>query len=420
MIDRSAIALLGKFITVGRLTVTVGTSSPVTMNGRLPGNEVHICIASGKVLRRIVMRPDLAMGEAYMDGTLTIINDDLDGLLALLMENSHSWRSHPVGRISLFFENSTAFLKHWNPVPASRRNVAHHYDLTDVLFDSFLDPRRQYSCAYYEHPDTDLKTAQETKIARIAAKLNLQPHDSILDIGCGWGGLSAALLTCEPSAHVTGITLSKQQLAFAQDSAITLGLTQRLNFNLRDYRDQRGQFDKIVSVGMLEHVGPHHLKTYFGAIKQRLAPGGIALIHSIAVNDHPAPVNRWIQKYIFPGGYLPSLDQIINAVTSQRIKILDMEIMRTHYADTLRDWRMNFLRNIDTVKAVYDDRFIRMWLFYLVGCEQFFRSQQGMVFQLQIAHDHHAAPINRRYIGELQDKYREILCRTSPSGKESS
>ena len=355
-----------------------------------------------------------------MDGTLTIVYDDLDSLLCLLMDNAHSWKSHPAGRISLFFNNCTAFLRHWNLARASRRNVAHHYDLTDSLFESFLDPRRQYSCGYYDHPNVGLSYAQNTKIARLAAKLNLQSNDRILDIGCGWGGLASAFVQCEPSVHVTGITLSKEQLAFAQKNALKMGQEENLDFSLRDYRDQRGTFDKIVSVGMLEHVGPQHFKPYLGVIKQLLAPGGVAVIHSIAVNDHPSSVNRWLRKYIFPGGYLPSLDQITAAVACHRIRILDVEIMRLHYADTLRDWRHNFTKNIEDMRHLYDDQFIRMWKFYLVGCEYFFRCQHGMVLQLQLAHDQRATPVNRRYINNLQDQFRDILCKTNHSGSEKT
>ena len=207
MIDRSALALLEKFITVGQMTVTVGTSSPAILRGDSPGANVHIHLADSTTLRRVVMKPDLAIGEAYMQGTLAIENDDLDSLMALLMNNAKSWREHPAEQLSLLLHNGTAFLKHWNRASASRQNVAHHYDPTNSLFASFLDPRRQYSCAYYNDPHMSLAAAQKTKIARIAAKLNLQPQDRILDIGCGWGGLCAALLGCEPSAHVTGITL---------------------------------------------------------------------------------------------------------------------------------------------------------------------------------------------------------------------
>lgn len=189
-----------------------------------------------------------------------------------------------------------------------------------------------------------------------------------------------------------------------------------LDFQLRDYRHQRGSFDKIVSVGMLEHVGPRNFKTYFGTIKRLLAPKGVAVIHTIGVNDNPAPVNRWQGKYIFPGGYIPSFQQMVAAITQHHIQILDVEVMRLHYAETLRDWRLRFIQNIDMGRAIYDDRFIRMWKFYLVGCEYFFRCQHGMVFQFQIAHDQTAAPVNRRYITELQDKFWEKLCQANNSG----
>lgn len=294
--------------------------------------------------------------------------------------------------------------------------MAHHYDLTDQLFDSFLDPWRQYSCAYF-HCDADtLESAQITKIARLAAKLDLKPGDRVLDIGCGWGGLSRALALCGHGTHVTGITLSNNQLAYARQAAAHAGLTERLSYHLRDYRDQTGSFDKIVSVGMLEHVGPHHYPSYFKQIRQVLAPQGVAVIHTIAVHHRAGPVNRWITKYIFPGGYLPSIQEIVGAAERQGLKLLDMEVLRGHYATTLKHWRHRFMSQKDVMTRLYDARFVRMWEFYLVGCEYFFRCQRGMVIQLVLSTDHTSIPSSRRYITDREKEFRTILCQTSPSG----
>jgi len=420
MHDKLAFTLFEQFMAYGTLVVIVGNASPVVIQGAYDGPKVTIRLASSRILWRIIAKPDLAIGEAYMDGSLTIANDELRPFLHLLLQNSSHWSRHWAGRASLFFSHLFALLTLSNRQSASRRNVAHHYDLTDTLFDSFLDPRRQYSCAYFNHPKTPLALAQNTKIARVAAKLNLGEGDRILDIGCGWGGLALALTQCERDVYVTGITLSPKQLAYAQRAAAENGLGHRLDFALRDYRQQTGKFDKIVSVGMLEHVGPRNYQAYFRKIKDLLCTDGIALIHSIGVHGRATPVNRWLTKYIFPGGYLPSLDQMVAATELQGLKILDIEIIRGHYAETLKAWQTNFHRNIHVIRETYDDRFIRMWDFYLAGCEYFFRTQHGMVFQLQLAHDQMAAPANRRYLGPLQDRFEERLCRTDLSGRKKA
>ena len=289
--------------------------------------------------------------------------------------------------------------------------------MKNSLFDNFLDPWRRYSCAYFRSPDEPLADAQITKLSRIAAKLRLQPHDHVLDIGCGCGGLAFALATVEPGANVTGITLSENQLAFASDAVRTTPQANRISFALRDYRQQTGRFDKIVSVGMLEHVGAKHYDSYFASIARLLAADVLALFHSIAVSQRPRRCNQWINKYIFPGGYLPSLEQVSAAATRQGLKITDVEIMSGHYEETLKQWRQAFFKNCASFRQHYDDRFIRMWEFYLAGCEYFFRSQAGMVCQLQLSHSYHATPLGRRYISQQEDKHRDILCKTNFFGK---
>jgi len=420
MFDQLALTVFSQFIVCGELALRVGDGVPVVLRGAAPGPAASIHVADSRTLWRIVIKPDLAIGEAYMQGRLHIDNDDLEAFMHLLIANSKHWEGHWAGRLSLFISDRFATLFHLNLLRASKRNVAHHYDLTDALFASFLDPRRQYSCGYFSTADTSLEEAQVTKLARLAAKLNLQPGDRVLDIGCGWGGLAAAMMQCQPDVHVTGITLSERQLVYARNHLGKLAASDRVILALRDYRRQTGHFDKIVSVGMLEHVGPGNFGTYFRKVRELLNADGIAVIHSIGVHGRARPVNRWLQKYIFPGGFLPSLDQMVAATEMQGLKILDLEIMRGHYAETLKHWRMNFHANIEDVRNHYDDTFIRMWNFYLLGCEYFFRLQHGMVLQLQLAHNQMAAPANRRYIGDLQDKFRDILCKDSPSGKQSN
>ena len=420
MFDQLALTVFSQFIICGELKLSIGDGTPAVIRGTVPGPAASIHLADSRTLWRIVIKPDLAIGEAYMQGKLRIDDDDLEAFIHLLMANSKHWESHWAGRLSLFFSDRFAPLAHLNLLRASKRNVAHHYDLTDALFASFLDPHRQYSCGYFAETDTSLDEAQVIKVARLAAKLNLQPGDRVLDIGCGWGGLAAAMIKCQPDVHVSGITLSEQQLAYANEHLKTTASSDNFFLALRDYRQQTGHFDKIVSVGMLEHVGPRNFKTYFRKVRDLMDANGIAVIHSIGVHGRARPVNRWLQKYIFPGGFLPSLDQMVAATEMQGLKILDLEIMRGHYAETLKQWRLNFYSNIDDVRKHYDDTFIRMWSFYLLGCEYFFRQQHGMVLQLQLAHNQMAAPANRRYIGELQDKFRDILCTDNPSGKQSN
>ncbi|MDB2390251.1 cyclopropane-fatty-acyl-phospholipid synthase family protein [Alphaproteobacteria bacterium] len=420
MLDRIAVAVFKQFVNVGTITIRIADKRAITCFGKHEGQHVEVTIQSKRIFREIVMRPDLAIGEAYMNGDLKIENNDLDALMLFLMSNHKHWLKHWAGRASLAISNQFAFMRHSNLLRASKRNVAHHYDLNDTLFDSFLDPRRQYSCAYYDDSSTTIEQAQINKLARIAAKLNLQPQQHVLDIGCGWGGLANALIDCEPETHVTGITLSERQLDFANKQRDLSGRQSQLDFHLRDYRHQTGDFDRIVSVGMLEHVGPTNYDTYFKTVRDLLKPKGVAMIHSIGVYMNPHPCNRWLAKYIFPGGYLPSLEQMVKSISKQGLKILDVEIMRDHYAETLAQWRLRFRANIDAIRNDYDDRFIRMWEFYLVGCECFFRVQEGMVFQFQLAHDHTAVPLARNYITNRQKIYRDILCKTAPFGNINS
>ncbi len=418
MFDFLALAVMRQFVVSGTLELTLANGSAHLLQGTSPGPHARVTIHDRGTLLRLVTKPDLAFGEAYMDGRISLGDGGIDPLMELLMRNSHHWRRHWAGRLTLRCGNCLARLRHFNPRRRSRRNVAHHYDLTDELFETFLDPRRQYSCGYFHQPDDSLELAQVTKLARLAAKLNLKPGNRVLDIGCGWGGLARAMAQCRENVTVTGITLSERQLAYARRAAIDDGLADQLDFALRDYRDQDGSFDRIVSVGMLEHVGPAAISTYFGVVRRLLAPGGVAVIHSIAVHDRAAPVNRWLTRYIFPGGYLPSIPQLVRAAEAEGLKILDAEILRGHYAETLRHWRMRFLAHRDRMAALYDSRFVRMWEFYLAGCEYFFRCQHGMVVHLQLSDDHQAVPDSRGYIIAMEHEFRDRLCRKDPSGKK--
>jgi cyclopropane-fatty-acyl-phospholipid synthase len=288
-----------------------------------------------------------------------------------------------------------------NPANRSKSNVAHHYDLSDALYALFLDRDRQYSCAYFRSDNDSLELAQENKKRHIASKLLLEPGCRVLDVGCGWGGLAlylARLTDCE----VTGITLSEQQLAVATRRAEEMGLSHRVKFYLRDYRAEADRYDRIVSVGMFEHVGAPHYPQFFGKISELLTDQGVALIHSIGRMEPPGTTNSWIRKYIFPGGYSPALSEALTAVEQIGLWVTDIEILRLHYAKTLREWRRRFEANREAIRDLYDDRFCRMWEYYLVACEQSFRYWRQMVFQMQLAREQDAVPLVRDYMFEWE------------------
>jgi cyclopropane-fatty-acyl-phospholipid synthase len=348
---------------------------------------VHI--RTNKALRRIAARPGLAVGEAYMDGDLTIERGTLYDFLAVATRNLHHarrrrlWRGQPR-----------------NARRAARRHVAHHYDLSGALFDLFLDADRQYSCAYFAEPGMGLDAAQAAKKRHVAAKLALRTGDRVLDIGSGWGGLALTLAE-QHGADVVGVTLSTEQLATAQKRASQRRLDGRVRFELKDYRDVEGLFDRIVSVGMFEHVGPAQYGAFFGTIDRLLTHDGVALLHTIGRTDSPDPGNPWIEKYIFPGGTIPSLSQITAAIEPTNLIITDIEVLRSHYADTLREWRRRFAVRRDEARALYDERFCRMWEFYLAGAEAGFREGALVVFQIQLTKDRNALPQTRDYITDF-------------------
>lgn len=343
----------------------------------------------------LALNPELSIGEAYMDGLLTVEEGTLFDLLEIAARNYSNFE-----RVAWFslLSRTTRRLKQHNPIGRARHNVAHHYDLSDQLYDLFLDKDRQYSCAYFTSKDDNLETAQENKKRHIAAKLMLdRPHLKILDIGSGWGGLGLYLAE-ETDADVTGVTLSVKQHKVAEARAAAAGLADRLRFHLRDYREEPGQYDRVVSVGMFEHVGKKNYDEFFAKLGELLATDGVALLHSIGYADAPAPINPFIRKYIFPGADLPSLSEAFAAVDRSGLIVTDVEILRLHYAETLRHWRERFIANWPRVAALYDERFCRMWEFYLVLCEIGFRFRSMMVFQMQLAKRADAIPPTRDYM----------------------
>jgi cyclopropane-fatty-acyl-phospholipid synthase len=387
-----------RMIRSGTLQLTLPDGTTQTL-GDGTGAPVAVTIHDEKTARGLILNPELAVGEGYMDGTLTVEDDDLEGFLALAVLNQRAgaqtrWQS-AVRRLRTA---TRSFMQ--NNVPGlSRKNVAHHYDLAGDLYALFLDADRQYSCAYFTSPDDTLEEAQAHKKAHIARKLALEPGMRVLDIGCGWGGM-ALTLARDHGARVLGITLSEEQLAVARQRAKEERLEDRVDFRLADYRDLTGSFDRIVSVGMFEHVGLPYYDTYFGKIRDLLTADGVALIHTIGISDAPSGTNPWIAKYIFPGGYVPSLSEVVASIERQGVWMTDIEILRLHYAETLRHWRERFEANRDRIAALYDERFVRMWRFYLVACETSFRHRRQTVFQVQIARRIDALPITRDYLYE--------------------
>ena len=291
----------------------------------------------------------------------------------------------------------------------AKANVAHHYDSTDTLYQSFLDERRQYSCAYFRKGD-DLDHAQARKIARLAAKLRLKPNGRVLDIGCGWGELAYALHSLEDSLKIKGITLSENQLSYAQKMAQKRRADEHLEFVLQNYRDEVNSYDHIISVGMLEHVGFHSYDDYFKRINACLKETGTAVIHTIGKQSFHYSGSPFIEKYIFPGGYLPTLGELGEAIAKTDLHIIDIEAMHLHYAETLRHWRERFCEKKAEMIALYDEKFFRMWSFYLAGCEYYFHLDEGVVYQIQLSKSRGKTPSNRDYIGHYENLYLDKLC----------
>ncbi len=389
-------AALARFIRVGRLSVIDAAGKRHLFEGS-PGPSATIRLRDRALHWKLLLKPRLFVAEAYVDGTLTIEEGSLYDLIDVLVANDTAQPTLPIMRLGNAAGRLVRRVHQYNPVPRARRNVAHHYDLSDQLYELFLDRDRQYSCAYFRAPEDDLETAQETKKRHIAAKLLLHPGQKVLDIGSGWGGL-ALYLAAECGADVTGLTLSEEQHKVATRRAAAAGLSDRVRFHLRDYREETGRYDRIVSVGMFEHVGVNQYPAFFRGLSELLAPDGVALLHSIGRMDGPGTTNPWLRKYIFPGGYSPALSEVVPEAERARLWITDIEILRLHYAETLRAWCRRFEENRDRIRALYDERFCRMWEMYLVGAELAFRRDFSLVFQMQLAKAVDTVPLTRDYM----------------------
>lgn len=393
--------VLERMIVRGTLTIVDPAGQTHVFRGEADGPAVAIRLHGRGLPLRLALNPDLAFGEAFMDGTLTVEHGDIYAVTSMLMENADLSGAFRIRRLRRRLARLFRLLQQFNPDTRSRRNVAHHYDLSGDLYRLFLDTDLQYSCAYFRAADEPLEDAQRNKRLHIAAKLLLdRPGLSVLDIGSGWGGLAMDIARMSGAA-VTGVTLSTAQLAVAEERVRNEGLGD-VRFRLQDYRRVDGTFDRIVSVGMFEHVGVGHYPEFFATCRRLLKEDGVALLHTIGRSSGPAASNPWIRKYIFPGGYSPALSEVVQAIEAAGLWITDIEVLRYHYADTLRAWRRRFLANRAKAVELYDERFARMWEFYLAASEAAFRVSNHVVFQVQFARSKDAVPDRRDYIGRFE------------------
>jgi len=389
--------MLARIIRKGTLTLIAPDGSEYRFEGEEPGPRVTVRVTDPSLDWRIVFNPELKAAEAFMDGTLQVVDGGAYELLELVFLNKRQFDRTP-GQV---FWNALArrlrrFMQ-YNPISRARRNAGHHYNTGNAFYRMWLDADMQYSCAYFATGNETLDQAQTLKKRHIAAKMGLEPGQRVLDIGCGWGGM-ALYLAAVAGVEVTGVTLSEEQLRIAQARARAAGLDDQVRFELRDYRQVTEKFDRVVSVGMLEHVGIGHLQEYFMKVRDVLKPHGVALIHSISGMSPPGVTGPFLRKYIFPGGYAPSVSESMLPVERAGLWLLDMEIWRVHYAPTLRHWRQRFMARRDEVVRMYDERFARMWEFYLAACECAFRYGASHVYQFQLARERDAMPLTRDYI----------------------
>ena len=397
--------LFRKAIRNGRLTLVGPDGTASEFGGAGPGPEVRVRLADPKLDWSIFLNPELKAAEAVMDGGLVVEQGSIHDFITLFFMNKRQFDMTPNQIFWNTLMRRLRRLMQHNTPGRSRRNVAHHYDLGNDFYRLWLDADLQYSCGYFARGDETLEEAQLAKKRHIAAKLQLEPGQRVLDIGCGWGGM-AIYLAQVAGVHVTGVTLSEEQLAVARQRAAAAGLSDKVEFRLQDYRKVPETFDRVVSVGMLEHVGVGHLPEYFINVRNRLAPDGVALIHSITTKSPPSVTGPFLRKYIFPGGYSPTMSEAFAAIEKSGLWSLDAEIWRLHYARTLAEWRERFMAKRPEVVAMYDERFAKMWEIYLSACEGAFRYGSSCVFQIQLGRKRDAVPLSRDYIMAAEARLR--------------
>jgi cyclopropane-fatty-acyl-phospholipid synthase len=403
--------MLKSFVQKGTLKV-IDADGNVHVFAGGPGPSVTMRLTDKSLYRKLFLNPELNAGEAYMDGRLSFENSTLRDFLTLFSINRLALGAYPLQSLLRRVSRGLRRFQQANPLGKAQQNVAHHYDLGNDFYRLFLDDGMQYSCAYFLSDSDTLEEAQQNKLRLLAAKLNLKPGLRVLDIGSGWGDLALYLARLE-DVEVTGVTLSREQYALATAKARQAGLDGRVHFELRDYREVSDRFDRIVSVGMFEHVGVLHYREFFAKVRSLLDPSGVMLLHSIGHMSPPGTASPWLRKYIFPGAYSPALSEVFTAVEQESLWVTDLELLRLHYAKTLSHWCRRFEANRSRIAQMYDERFCRMWEFYLISAEMMFRTGSQLVFHMQLAHQRDAVPIVRDYVTDVQRKYREVEAHTA-------
>ncbi len=398
--------LLRRFVRAGTLRIIDAVGKSHVFSGT-PGPFVTLRLHDRRLPFKLFLNPELAVGEAYTDGTLTLEDCSLSDFFHLFSLNREALGTYPLQALLRQWWRRLRSLDQFNPIGKARKNVAHHYDLSRQLYELFLDDDLQYTCAYFANADDTLEQAQLNKKRHVAAKLQLAPGQKVLEMGCGWGGL-ALYLASIADVDVTAVTLSSEQYKVACERAVALGLSHRVHFHHRDYREIAGRFDRVVSVGMLEHVGVRHYDEFFARVRDLLTEDGVAVIHSIGKISPPGTTGTWLRKYIFPGAYTPALSEVFAAAERQKVWTTDIEVLRMHYAETLREWHRRFQANRERIASLYDERFCRMWEFYLTACEAVFRHGNGMVFHLQLARRRDSLPLTRDYMVENERRLLQL------------
>jgi cyclopropane-fatty-acyl-phospholipid synthase len=388
---------LNKLFKIGGFVLIDASLNKYIIGSPKKDSPVTIKLLDKKLHYQLLIYPDLYLGEAYAEGTIKIENGSLTEFLDLALKNLGRNETNIFSQLLKKFRGSYRYLTNFNFIKKSKMNVSHHYDISDDFYDLFLDSKRQYSCAYFNNENDSLEVAQNNKINHIIKKLNLKSNEKILDIGSGWGSLAIEIAKAS-KCEVTGITLSKNQFDYSVKKAKELNLENQVTFKLMDYREINEKFDKIVSVGMFEHVGRKFYKKFFNQVNRLLKNDGIALIHTIGSVNPPRDPQPWITKYIFPGGYTPSMSEVIRPIEKSGLAISDVEVLRIHYSYTLRHWKQRFLDNREKVLEMFDEKFFRMWEFYLTSCEMAFKWGDQVVYQFQLVKNFTSTPIIRDYI----------------------